>query len=340
MRHPIQCMIAGGLGLAFALSVFGQSAPPAVAIEWKLSTALGPAYPEGKAAAIWAALIRERSGGRLGVALYPGATLAQRDPVREFSALREGGIDLAIGAATAWAPQVKELNLVALPWLVPDAGALEALLESDVGSRLAASVQAAGVVPLAWASGGFHELATRRAIHTPPDLDGLKLRSAPSQLFLETLQALGATPASMSAADALVAQRSGALDGELTDVAAYGTSRQYASGLVHLLLWGAHADVLLFAVNRALWANLSEADRELVRQSAREAATQASALAREQTDVAALSELARQGATVTRLTPAGKQPFRDATRGVYDRWTAFVGQDLVRDAEAVLRTPR
>ena len=332
--HRLTSLLAGSLSLALALPVFAQPAPP-VALEWKLSTALGPAYPEGKAGAIWAELIRERSAGRLSARLFPGATLAQRDPGREFAALRDGAIDLAVGSAAAWAPQVQELNLVALPWLVPDAGALDALLQSPVAAQLAASVQAAGVVPLAWANNGFRELATQRTIHAPSDLNGLTLRIAAAPLGVDTLVALGAKPTALSATDALAAERSGALDGEVTSVAAYRTARTYAEGLAHLLLWGAHADALLFAVNRALWDGLSDADRDLLRQAALDAAEQTSALARQQADAATLAELARQGATVTRLTPAGKLPFREASHGVYERWAAVVGPDLVHAAETV-----
>ena len=339
-RHTIQAVIVGGLGLAVAVSAAGQTSPPAAVIEWKLSTALGPAYPQGKAAEIWAALIGERSGGRLSVRLFPGATLAQRDPAREFAALRDGVIDLAVGSTMAWALQVKELNLIALPWLVPDADALDALLQPDIAPRLAASVQAAGVVPLAWASDGFLELATQHPIHAPADLNGLKLRVAASPLLLDTLLAMGARPASMSAADALAQRRGGTLDGEVTSVAAYRTARLSATGLVHLLVWGAHADALLFAANRVVWNSLSDADRDLVRQAAQDAAVQASALARKQADLPALTELAREGAIVTRFTPSGKQPFREASRAVYARWAAVIGEDLVRAAEARIAVPR
>ncbi len=332
--------IALGSVLACALPARAQGAAPAATREWKLSTALGPAYPQGKAAEIWAALIRERSGGRLAVALFPGATLAQRDPAREFAALRDGSIDLAVGSTAAWAAQVQALNLIALPWLVQDGDGLDRLLEGAVGSRLAESVQAAGAVPLAWANDGFLELATRRAVHAPADLKGALLRVAATPLFLDTLVALGARPASMGAEAALVAQHNGALDGELTTVAAYRTSRLYAEGLPHLLLWGAHADALLFAVNRGVWDGLSDADRDLVRQAAREAAVEASALARKQAGAQALAELAQQGATVTRLTPSGKQPFKDATRALYERWAGVVGADLLHAAEAALAAPR
>jgi TRAP-type C4-dicarboxylate transport system substrate-binding protein len=336
--QPFRSLLAAGFACALALPAAGQ-APPA-ASEWKLSTALGPTYPEGKAGAIWATLIGERSAGRLNVKLFPGATLAQRDPAREFLALRDGAVELAVGSAAAWALQVKELNLIALPWLVPDADALDALLQSDVTQRLGERVQAAGVVPLAWASDGFSELATSRAIHVPSDLKALTLRVAASPLFLQTLIALGAQPVSMSTEDARAAQRNGALEGEVTSVAAYRISRTYALGLPHLLVWGAHADALLFAVNRRLWDSLSDADRELVRQAARDAALQASALSRSQAGAGALAELAGQGATVTRLTPAGKEPFRAAAHAVYERWAALVGQDLVHTAEAVVAAPR
>ncbi|HEX8012753.1 MAG TPA: TRAP transporter substrate-binding protein DctP [Casimicrobiaceae bacterium] len=333
---------AVALSAAIALSpaALAQNAGQSAAPEWKLSTALGPAYPQGKAGEIWAALIRDRSAGRLRAKVYPGATLAQRDPGREFLALRDGTIDLAVGSAANWAAQVKQLNVFALPWLVPDADALDALLRSDVVTALEAPVRAAGVEPLAWAADGFRELATRRPVHAPADLAGLRLRVAPLPLLTETLSTLGAAPASMDVANARSESARGALDGESISVAAYATSRLYASGYARLLLWGAQAEVLLFAINRARWDALSAADRDLVRQAARDAAAQAAALSRRLADTAALADLGRYGVSVTRLTPAGKQPFRAAAKPAYDRWAAVVGEDLVRSAEAVVAAPR
>jgi TRAP-type C4-dicarboxylate transport system substrate-binding protein len=37
---------------------------------------------------------------------------------------------------------------------------------------------------------------------------------------------------------------------------------------------------------------------------------------------------------VTRLTPAGRDAFREATRDVYDRWTPIIGAELVEAAQA------
>jgi TRAP-type C4-dicarboxylate transport system substrate-binding protein len=98
-----------------------------------------------------------------------------------------------------------------------------------------------------------------------------------------------------------------------------------------LLLWQARADALIFAVNRARWEAWSEADRDLVRSAAQEAARQARALA-QQSDGAAAA--ARAGVIVSRLTPQGKAAFRAAAASVYSTWTPVIGEDLVRNAQA------
>jgi TRAP-type C4-dicarboxylate transport system substrate-binding protein len=327
-------MMAWGCALACVVAWSAHAQSPSPAREWKLSTALGPAYPQGKGGELWATLIRERSNGRLAVRHFPGATLAQRNPARELAALREGAIDLAVGSASNWAPQAPELNLIALPWLFPDLAAVDRALEGGVGARLSTGLERVGVVLVAWASDAFHELAAKRGVHAPGDMNGLRVRVFVSPLLDDTLLALGALPAAMSPAAAQAALARGELDAEELSVAALASTRSYAAGTRNLLLWGAHADALAFAVNRGLWDTLSEADRELLRQAARDAAAQAGAMARRQSDDAALAELGRDGVTVIRLTGAGKQPFRNQTRAVYDKWAAVVGEDLVRAAEA------
>ena len=214
------------------------------AIALKLSTVLGPAYAQGKAGEVWAALIRERSGGRIAVKHFPGASLVQRDPAREFAALRDGAIDLAVGSTLAWSAQVPELNLLALPWLIPDEVAIDALLGGDIGGRLSARLEVAGVVPLAWAANGFTALATKSPVRKPADLAGLNIRIQSSPLVADTLAALGAASSAMSSTDARVALASGVLDGQEVTVASYGVSRLDVAGLTHLLLWDAHAGAL------------------------------------------------------------------------------------------------
>ena len=302
----------------------------------KLSTAQGPAYPLGKAGEVWATLIRERSGGRLAVAHHPGATLSSRDPAREFGALRDRAFELAVGSTLEWSAQVPQLNVLALPWLVADAPTLDALVDGDVGRRLSSILEASGVVAVAWASNGFIELASKKPVRKPSDLESDQVRTQALPLIVETLAALGARPSAMSAASARVALEKGELDAQETTVAAYSAARLYAGPLVHLQLWHAHADALVFAVNRSVWDSWSESDRTLVREAAVDASREALALARRLEDDGALARLGAQGAIITRLTPAGRDGFSEASRAVYDRWRPIIGIELVEAAEAAI----
>ena len=331
------CIIA----VAASPSIAGaQQGSPSAARELKLSTALGPAYPLGKAGELWASLIRERSGGRLAVTHFPGATLSRRDPAREFGALSEGAFELAVGSAQAWAPQIPALNLFALPWLARNDAALEALVaDKEVRDTLGDSLERSGVVAVDWAANGFLELATRLPVHKPADVARWRIRTPSLPLVDDTMIALGARPDALSGEAARAAIAKVELDGALTSVAAYAASRSYAVGLPHLLVWGAYGDAMVFAVNARAWRVLSDAEREIVRTAAQDASRQALGLSRRLAGDAALTKLAEQGADIHRLTPAGKDAYRAAAQPVYDKWTGVVGVDLVRIGEAAVAAP-
>ena len=73
--------------------------------EYKLSTVVGKAFPWGAGADRWADLVREKTGGRINIKMYPGASLVGGDQTKEFTALRQGAIDVAVGSTINWSPQ-------------------------------------------------------------------------------------------------------------------------------------------------------------------------------------------------------------------------------------------
>lgn len=343
MNNSLQALARGILAvvaavlLAHASPVQAQQAPR----EWKLSTALGPAFVLGKAGERWATLIAQRTAGRLPVKLHPGAALAQRDPLREFAALRDGGADLAVGSTLFWSGNVPELGVVALPWLAPTWPQLTALAGEAVATRLAAALVRAGVEPLAFAPLGYRALATKlRAVREPGDLTGMRVRVPALPSVADIYTALGASPRSTSFADAQAAFRSGSLDAQEGSAASFAAARLDGVGLRFVADWNAVAEMAVFAVSRGAWEAWPEADRLLVRVAATEVANELAAQARKEADDA-LSELRRRGLTVTRATPDGHAAFALATRSVYQRWAAVAGEDITRAAEAaVAAVPR
>jgi len=207
--------------------------------------------------------------------------LIQGDRTREFSALRQGVIDMAIGSTINWSPQVKQLNLFSLPFLMPDYAAIDALTQGEVGKDIFKTLDKAGVVPLAWGENGYRELTnSKHAVKTPADLKGLKIRIVGSPLFIDTFTALGANPTQMSWADAQPAFASGAVDGQENPLSIFTAAKLQNVGQKYLTMWGYVADPLVFVVNKDVWNSWTPADQQAVREAALEAGKEEIALAR------------------------------------------------------------
>jgi tripartite ATP-independent transporter DctP family solute receptor len=330
-------MTAVAFGVAAACPAFAQTK---YAPEYRLSTVVGTAFPWGKGGEIWANKVRECTGGRINIKMYPGAALVAGDQTRELSAIRQGVIDLAIGSTINWSPQVKELNLFSLPFLMPDYAAIDALTQGEVGQDVFRVLEKQGVVPLAWGENGFREVTnSKRPIRTPADMKGLKFRVVGSPLFNDTFTALGANPTQMSWADAQPALASGAVDGQENPLTIFTAAKLHTIGQKNVTLWGYVADPLIYVVNRDVWSSWTPEDQKCVRDAAVVAGKENIKLARAgliPPDDSTVKTVEGYGVNVVRLTPDERKAFVDATRPVYEKWTKTVGPDLVKKAETAV----
>lgn len=308
--------------------------------EYRMSLVLGTAFPWGKGGELWADKVRERTQGRINIKLYPGTSLVQGDQTREFSALRQGVIDMAVGSTINWSPQVKSLNLFSMPFLFPNFKAVDAVTQGEVGQEIFKTLEKGGVVPLAWGENGYREISnSKHAIKTPADLKGMKIRVVGSPLFLDTFTALGANPTQMSWADAQPAMASGAVDGQENPIGVYMAAKLQSVGQKHLTMWGYMNDPLIFVVNKDVWASWTPADQAIVKQAALDAAKEEIAIARKglvEADKPLLKDLTGLGVTVTTPNAAEREAFVKATRPVYDKWKSQIGAPLVDKAEKAI----
>jgi len=195
-------------------------------------------------------------------------------------------------------------------------------------------------VPLAWGENGFRELTnSKRAIKTPEDLKGLKIRVVGSPLFNDTFTALGANPTQMSWADAQPALSTGAVDGQENPLTIFTVAKLHTVGQKHVTLWHYVADPLIFAVSKDAWATLSADDQKIVREAAVQAAKYNLELARKGVtpeDQSVLKEIGGLGVDIVSLSPEQLAVFRTATKPVYDKWKARIGAGLVDTAEKAI----
>ncbi len=329
------------LAAAAVIAVAGLQAGPALAQDYKeeyrISTVVGSPLPWGIAAETWAELVHERTDGRITMRVYPGTQLVQGDQTREFPALRRGIIDMAVGSTINWSPQIVEMNIFSMPFLMPDYDALDALTNGPVGEVIFDRIRENGVVPLGWAENGFREVTnSKHEIRSPADMEGLKIRVVGSPIFNDMFTALGANPTQMSWADAQPALSTGAVDGQENPMTLYTALNMHELDQTYVTLWHYVADPLIYAVNQEVWESFTEEDQEIIRQAALDAGAHGIEVARKGLvgdDQTLLDDVRAQGVTVTELTEEERQVFIDATRPVYEEWRERIGADLVEMAE-------
>jgi TRAP-type C4-dicarboxylate transport system substrate-binding protein len=304
--------------------------------EYKLSVVGNRPIPLSEGAFQWADLVTQRSGGRINLKVYPGSQLVGGDQTRELVAMRQGVVDFAVFST---------INIFSLPWLLNDHRGFDAIINGPIGEELFRTLTAREVVPVAWGENGFREISnSRRAIRTPEDMRGLKIRFAAGAIFSEIFTAMGANPLQMSFADLQPALSTGAVDGQENPINLFLGFRMDTLAQRHLTVWNYVADAGAFVVAKQVMDSFNAADRTLIIECARDAARAQIAASRAGIGVdgnrASLEELARRNVTVTTLSAEEKAAFARVTRPVYDKWANTVGADLVRRAEAAVRGAR
>ena len=307
--------------------------------EFKSSLVVGPAGPWGEAAIKFADLLKERTQGRINVKNYFAGQLFAGKQTNEFTLLAQGVADFALGSTINWSPQVKELNLFAMPFMYPSYKALDAVENGEPGQKLFKLIEAKGVIPLAWGENGFRQVTnSKRPIKGPGDLDGLKIRVVGSPIFIDTFTALGANPINMNWGDAQTAFQQGTVDGQENPVVSVITPFKLWTTQKHITLWYYAIDPVILAVSKITWDSLTPADREIVRKTAEEvmAWQKKGARAGLEGSNEAIDNLKKNGMEVVTLSAKDLEAFRAKTRPVYDKWVAEVGPDMVKAAEKII----
>lgn len=338
MKKVIICFVVC-CSIFIALAAPGMAAYKA---EYRMSVVVEPTSPWGQGAQMFADLVKKRTDGRIVIKPYFRGQLYEGKQTNEFLLLQQGVADFALGSTINWSTTVKELNLFSLPFLFHNKyRAVDALETGKVGRKIFNILNGKGVVALAWGENGFREITnSKRAIHTPEDLQGLKIRVAGAPIFMDIFKSLGADPVAMNWGEALSALQSGTVDGQENPVASITIPYRLWEANKYITFWHYAIDPLIFAASKETWDALDRIDREIISKAAREAARWQKKAAREGLtgSAASLDILRKNGMEITLLTPAQFQAFKVKTKPVYDKWANEIGVDLVQAAEKAVKS--
>lgn len=199
------------IALAGALAV--ASAGMAAAETLKVSTFLPPKHTWNKAITAWGEELKEKSGGKLDVEIFPAGQLGP--PPRQFDLVRSGGADLSVILHAATPGRFATTELAGLPLTTPSAGNTSEIMSRRL-TELAPEYLAAehGGTKIMWMA-----VTPPLKIHLtktdPSDLSslsGLRIRYA-GAVWQKVIEALGASPVPVPPAESADAMGKGVVDG-------------------------------------------------------------------------------------------------------------------------------
>ena len=311
-----------------------QAAPMRPDITLRLSHVVAEETPKGLAANRFKVLVEQRSGGRIGVQVFPNAQLYGDSD--EMQALQLGAVDLLAPSLSKFGRiGLPEFELFDLPFLFDDLNAVRRVTLGPLGQRLLHRLERHGLVGLGYFDNGFKQMSANRPLLEPKDFVGLRMRVQASQVIAAQMRALGARPVTLAFSETRRALAAGVVDGTENPVSNFWTQGMHE---VQTDLSLTDHGYLGYAVvtNQRLWQHLAPADRALINQALQEALGFANQIADTQ-NAKALAALRQAGSVrVHRPTPEQRLRLRQAVQPVQQQLASRLGKRWIEDLQAAL----
>ncbi|MCE9664916.1 TRAP transporter substrate-binding protein [Halomonas sp. M5N1S17] len=289
-----------------------------------------PQSLQGQTAEEFTRRLQERLGDDIQVELYVSGQLG--DERQLIQRLRMGTVDLA-AISSIMSSVSSDFALFDLPYLVKDRDHLKRIDQEIVMTDLSKSAEDNGLKILStWENGFRHITNSRRAVNTPEDLSGLRIRTPQSDWRTRMFSTWGANPTPMAFSEVFVGLQTGVVDGQENPLSnIYGARlhevQEYLSLSSHV-----YTPIWLTA-GQGGWNQFSEEVQEAIAEAAAE--TQEWALNRgAELDQELLETMRTAGVQVNEVD---RDAFVAASNPVYEVFAERVpnGQELIDRAMAL-----
>lgn len=318
--------------------------------EYKMQLNVPASFYWGMGAQMFVDLVKERTNGQINIKPYWSSSLLKGAQLKSAQLVAKGVIDCAMESTINISPVIKESNVFSLPFFINNFENLDKMEHGATGKAIFKAMDAKGLVGLAWAENGFRQVTnSKRAIRTPADVKGLRLRVVGSPIFIDTFRQLGADPVNMNWGDAVTAFQQGVVDGQENPVGVLVPIQifQYHK---YATFWNYLVDPVIFYWNKKQWNAFPADIQKIIKESAEEAAIYEKALCRAGLDGQKSLDILKNkfnhnmevpepvkwlesnGMTVTFLSDEERNAFIEATKPLYDKWIPKIGQDVYQKA--------
>lgn len=266
----------------------------------------------------FAELAGKKSDGRIRVDIYPGAQLGQEFEAAE--GILMGTQQMSGVSTTAYNNLVKGFGIDMLPFMFNSFDDLtNYLINSPVSKELEDAILKENGRILGWIGlGGRHMIFTEKNVKSISEMEGMKMRSPESDLFIGMFNALGCGPTPITWGETYTALQTNIVDGMESPTTSMFDMKFYEVAKYCLLtnhMWG----TFNLMINEPFFQSLPQDVQQIVIESGKEASEYAHKLAEEE-ELKAIDILKEKGMTFNELSEEDALKMREAVLPVIDKW--------------------
>jgi len=306
-----------------ALTTAGWAAEPREVRIASHVSALSPLHAQSE---MFAAEIEKRLPGQFAFKLFPGGQLGKESAL--ITNVKAGSIEM-INVASGVTKLDKKLGIFDLPWLFDDRAHVMRAMQGQLGDQVAAEIEKQDLVVIGMYENGFrHVINGKRAVTTPADLKGLKIRISGGKFRQDVFQSMGATPQKVSWAETFTALQTGVVDG--AEAATYGFYEQkHFEVAKHLSLTGHVYTPSFLLAAKAFMDSLSPEQQAVFREVGK-AITEAAYDKSAKLEATYFAEMRK----LTAINEVDLAAFQAATQDVYETYKSSQGDAWIKLVEA------
>lgn len=321
------------VGASASLAAFIR--PSRAALEFRLTHPADTSHPVHIEAEKMVQRIAERTNGEVKITIFPNNALGS--PVETAQQTKLGAIDFILLNPANIESMSKTIGVINIPYQFDDYDHAHRTLDTTARDWLAKQLKVAGFQWIANFEWGFRALSnSRRAVNTPEDVKGLKIRVPPELAIKAAFEALGASTQTVAFQEVYLALANKTVDGQDNPVATTYAAK-FFEVQNHVALTKHIYASIMFAANPRSWGRMSDEQRAIVTEEAMNAGAAARKGVQEKEEWF-LSEMQKAGVAVTR--PA-VEPFREKMGPAYEQLKKALGEEtwdtwaeLVKQARA------
>lgn len=269
-------------------------------------------HPVHKSMQYLAEQVKKHTDGDLRIRIYPDGQLGTQRESMEL--LQNGALDMAKSNASEMESFEPSYGAFNIPYIFRDRDHYYRVMQSEVGEKILASSYDKGFVGLTYYDGGSRSFYAQKAINSPADLKGMKIRVQPSPTAVEMVKLMGGSPTPLSYGELYTALQQGVVDGAENNPTALTNNRHGEVAKVysqdeHTMI----PDVLV--ISSKVWDKLSQGHKDALKKGANESMIYHKALWTKMTGEAV--EKAKKSMDV-KFVSVEKQPFIDAVKPMHD----------------------